>query len=146
MAHWVCRGAGRVISKPCLACRGAGRVGRQRKITAKISDRTGPTTKFGTVRPTVATLITDLKNNALLDKTLIVYGSPMADSNLHSHRRCPLVLLGHANGQLAGNMHVKAPDGTPMANALLSVAHTLGMDDMKSLGDSTNSFSFVADA
>ena len=85
-------------------------------------------------------------DSTLLDKTLIVYGSPMADSNLHSHRRCPLVLLGHANGQLAGNMHVKAPDGTPMANALLSVAHTLGMDDMKSLGDSTNSFSFVADA
>ncbi len=85
-------------------------------------------------------------DSTLLDKTLIVYGSPMADSNLHSHRRCPLVLLGHANGQLAGNMHVKAADGTPMANALLSVAHTLGMDDMKSLGDSTNSFSFVADA
>jgi hypothetical protein len=85
-------------------------------------------------------------DSTLLDKTLIVYGSPMADSNLHSHRRCPLVLLGHANGQLAGNMHVKAPDGTPMANALLSVAHTLGMDDMKNLGDSTNSFSFVADA
>ena len=55
----------------------------------------------------------------MLDKTLIMYGSPMGDSNLHNHRRCPLILLGHANGQLAGNMHIKAPDGTPMANALL---------------------------
>jgi hypothetical protein len=85
-------------------------------------------------------------DSTLLDKTLVVYGSPMADSNLHSHRRCPLILLGHANGQLAGNVHVKAPDGTPMANALLNVAHTLGMDDMKGLGDSTGTFSFVADA
>jgi hypothetical protein len=32
---------------------------------------------------------------------------------------------------------VKAADGTPMANALLTVAHALGLDDMKSLGDST---------
>jgi hypothetical protein len=73
----------------------------------------------------------------LLDKTLIMYGSPMADSNLHSHRRCPLILLGGANGQLEGNMHLKAPDGTPMANAMLSVMHKLGLDDVKSFGDST---------
>ena len=73
----------------------------------------------------------------LLDKTMIVYGSPMADSNLHSHRRCPLVLLGGANGKLEGNLHVKAGEGTPMANALLGVAHNLGMDDVKSFGDST---------
>ena len=73
----------------------------------------------------------------MLDKTMIIYGSPMADSNLHSHRRCPLIVLGHANGQLAGNQHVIAPDGTPMANAMLSMMHKLGMNDIKQLGDST---------
>lgn len=73
----------------------------------------------------------------MLDKTMIIYGSPMADSNLHNHRRCPLIVLGHANGQLAGNQHVIAPDGTPMANAMLSMMHKLGMNDMKQLGDST---------
>jgi molecular chaperone DnaJ len=31
-----CRGAGRVVSKPCLTCHGAGRVSRERKITVKI--------------------------------------------------------------------------------------------------------------
>jgi hypothetical protein len=82
----------------------------------------------------------------LLDKTLIVYGSPMGDSNLHNHRRCPLILLGGANGKLDGNTHIKAPDGTPMANALLTVAHTLGMDDMKTLGDSTGTLSVAANA
>ena len=76
-------------------------------------------------------------DRSLLDKTLIVYGSPMGDSNLHNHRRCPLILLGGANGKLEGNTHIKAPDGTPMANALLTVAHTLGLDDMKTFGDST---------
>ena len=76
----------------------------------------------------------------LLDKTLIVYGSPMADGNVHNHRRCPLILLGGANGRLQGNLHLKAPDGTPMANVMLSLLHTLGIDDMDSLGDSTGEF------
>ncbi|MCA0377441.1 MAG: DUF1552 domain-containing protein [Gemmatimonadetes bacterium] len=73
----------------------------------------------------------------MLDKTMILYGSPMGDSNLHNHRRCPLIVLGKAEGRLAGNLHIKAPDGTPMANAMLGMAHTLGLDDMKTFGDST---------
>src|SRR5690606_7480722 len=36
----------------------------------------------------------------LLDKTLILYGSPMGDPNIHNHRRCPLILLGGANGRI----------------------------------------------
>ena len=34
-------------------------------------------------------------------------------------------------------MHLKAPDGTPMANAFLTVMHKLGMDDINTFGDST---------
>jgi len=75
----------------------------------------------------------------LLEKTAIVYGSPMGDPNLHNHRRCPLVLLGHGAG-LEGNLHLKAPDGTPMANAMLALLHRLGLDDLKSFGDSTGEF------
>src|SRR3954467_538576 len=80
----------------------------------------------------------------MLDKTLIMYGSPMGDSNLHNHRRCPLILLGKANGQLAGNMHYKAPDGTPMANVMLSAMHKLGMNQVESFGDSTDTFNLNA--
>lgn len=72
----------------------------------------------------------------MLDKTMIIYGSPMGDSNLHNHRRCPLIVLGKAENRLTGNLHIKAPDGTPMANAMLSMMHTLGMEDMTSFGDS----------
>ena len=79
----------------------------------------------------------------LLEKTMIVYGSPMADGNLHNHRRCPMLLLGHANGQLAGNMHLKAPDGTPMANVMLSLMHKLGRDDIQSFGDSSGEFALT---
>ena len=80
----------------------------------------------------------------LLDKTLVIYGSAMADSNLHNHRRCPLFLAGGAGGQLKGNLHLRAEDGTPMANVMLSLLHKLGMSDLESFGDSTGEFSFAA--
>jgi uncharacterized protein DUF1552 len=73
----------------------------------------------------------------LLDRSLVMFGSPMADSNLHNHRRCPLILLGGGNGILEGNLHLKAADGTPMANAMLTVLQELGLDDMENFGDST---------
>ena len=73
----------------------------------------------------------------LLDKSVVLYGSGMGDPNLHNHKRCPLLLFGHANGRLAGGAHISAPDGTPMANAMLSVLHALGHDDLPTFGDST---------
>ena len=77
---------------------------------------------------------------SLLDKTVVLWGSPMADANLHNHRRCPLIMLGKGNGILEGGLHLKAPDGTPMANVMLSLMHGLGME-METFGDSTGEFS-----
>ena len=82
----------------------------------------------------------------MLDKTMIIYGSPMGDPNVHNHRRCPLMLLGKAENRLAGNLHIKAPDGTPMANAMLSMMHTLGMNDLTTFGDSTGALNLNAHA
>ena len=79
----------------------------------------------------------------LLDKSMIIYGSPMGDPNVHNHKRCPLFVVGGANGQLAGNLHLKAPDGTPMANAMLTLMHKLGLDDMKTFGNSTGEYSLT---
>jgi len=73
----------------------------------------------------------------LLDHSAIIYGSPMGNSNLHNHKRCPLFIAGHAGGALKGNLHVKAADGTPMANAMLTLLHGLGLDDLDRFGDST---------
>jgi hypothetical protein len=94
---------------------------------------------------TVPHLLERLKNTVegegrLIDRTAIVWGSPMGDPNLHNHRRCPLILMGRANGALEGGLHLRAPQGTPMANALLSLMHRIGHDDMESLGDSTGEF------
>jgi hypothetical protein len=79
---------------------------------------------------------------SLLEKTAIVYGSPMADGNVHNHRRAPLIVLSGVRDKLAGNIHVKAPDGTPMANAMLSFMHRFGMDDVVSFGDSSGELTF----
>ena len=82
----------------------------------------------------------------LLDKTMIVYGSPMGDPNVHNHKRCPLFVVGGAHGRMEGNLHLRAAPGTPMANVMLSLMHRLGMDDMTSFGNSTGSFSFAETA
>jgi hypothetical protein len=87
-------------------------------------------------------LLEKLKNTpdgdgTLLDNSIVLYGSPMADSNIHNHRRAPLFVAGHAGGRLKGGVHIKAPDGTPMANAMLTMLHMLGRDDLEKFGDST---------
>lgn len=83
---------------------------------------------------------TEDANGSLLDNTVVLWGSPMGDANLHNHRRCPLIFLGGGNGILKGGAHYKAPDGTPMANAFLTLLHRMGHDDVRSFGDSTGEF------
>jgi hypothetical protein len=72
----------------------------------------------------------------LLDHSLILYGSPMGDSNTHNHRRLPLFLAGRASGSVKGNLHRVCAPGTPQANALLTVMQRLGVR-VESFGDST---------
>jgi hypothetical protein len=72
----------------------------------------------------------------LLDHSLVLYGSAMGDSNVHAHRRVPFLLAGHASGAVKGNLHVRCNEGTPQANALLTVLQKLGIQQ-EVLGDST---------
>ncbi|HUE84538.1 MAG TPA: DUF1552 domain-containing protein [Vicinamibacterales bacterium] len=80
----------------------------------------------------------------LLDKTLVLYGSPMAVGNTHNHRNCPLILLGRGGGVVEPGVHVKAPKDTPMANVMLTLLHRLGLEELTSFGDSSGEFSFSA--
>ena len=82
-------------------------------------------------------------DQSLLDKTMVIYGSPMGDPNVHNHKRCPLFVVGGANGRIEGNMHLRAAPGTPMANVMLTLMHKLGLDDIESFGDSTDDFSLT---
>jgi hypothetical protein len=92
-----------------------------------------------------------LKNTAdgesnLLDNTLVIYGSPMGNPNVHNHKRCPLLFAGRAGGQLKGGLHLRAADATPMANVFLTALHALGVDDMDRFGDSTGEFDLTGSA
>ena len=80
---------------------------------------------------------------SLLDKTMVIYGSPMGDPNVHNHLHVPFLVAGGANGKHERNLHLRAPDGTPLANVMLTLLHQLGMDDMESFGDSTGTFALT---
>ena len=70
----------------------------------------------------------------LLDHSLVMYGSPMGDSNVHNHKRVPVFLAGHGGG-VKGNLHLREKDGTPMANIMLTMLQKLGMP-VTQFGDS----------
>ena len=83
-------------------------------------------------------------DGTVLDNTLIMYGSPMGNPNVHNHKRCPLLLAGHAGGALKGGLHIKAADGTPMANSFLDALHKIGLDDLQAFGDSSGALDLNA--
>lgn len=62
----------------------------------------------------------------LLDNTVVVFGSEIADGNAHSHTDMPLLLAGRAGGQLATGQHLRFPDGTPLANLYLTLLDMMG--------------------
>ena len=47
-------------------------------------------------------------DGTLLDNTVLLYGSPMGDSNLHNHKRVPFFIAGRAGGAIPGR---RAPEG-----------------------------------
>jgi hypothetical protein len=67
-------------------------------------------------------------DGTLLDHSLIVYGSGMSDGNGHTGAPLPHVLIGGDAGQMKGNRHLVTPDGTPMANLLLTVSQKFGVE------------------
>jgi hypothetical protein len=83
-------------------------------------------------------------DGTLLDSTLLIYGSPMGDSNLHNHKRVPFFMAGRAGGALKGGLHLKAPNATPLANVMLAVLRALGFEDLERFGDSEGAFELDA--
>jgi Protein of unknown function (DUF1552) len=72
----------------------------------------------------------------LLDHAIILYGSDMANSDMHNHTPLPQVLLGHGCGTIKGGQHLAYPQDSVHANLLLTMLHRAGVP-AKSHGDST---------
>ena len=72
----------------------------------------------------------------LLDHSLMLYGSPMSNSNAHDHYPLPVAVFGRGAGRYQGNTHIVAKPRTPMANLFMSIAAKQDIE-LDSFGDST---------
>jgi hypothetical protein len=74
-------------------------------------------------------------DGTMLDHSLFLYGSNMANSNAHNHYPLPTVLVGGWK-TVKGGQHIVPPERTPLANVLLTLLDRVGIPQEK-LGDST---------
>ena len=72
-----------------------------------------------------------------LDHSLVVFGSSISESNIHTHDDLPIVVAGTANGQLKGNRHLVYGKETPLNNLFLSMFDLAGLPHVDGFGDST---------
>lgn len=79
-------------------------------------------------------------NGSLLDNSMIVYGSGLADGNRHAHDNLPILLCGGGGGTLSSGRHVRVPKETPMANLFLEMMERMGVHQDR-FGDSTGRLS-----
>jgi hypothetical protein len=73
---------------------------------------------------------------SLLDNSMIVYGSGMADGNAHAHADIPTLLFGKGGGTIDSGRHVLCPSNTPVCNLWLSLMDRMGVQADR-FGDST---------
>jgi hypothetical protein len=60
-------------------------------------------------------------DGSLLDHSMFLYGSGMANGNQHTHNPLPMALVGGASGRLKGNRHIQLKKDTPLGNGLLAM-------------------------
>src|SRR5262249_37573469 len=77
----------------------------------------------------------------LLDHSLVLFGSSISESNIHTHDDLPIVLAGSANGQPHGNRHLVYPKETPLNNLFLNMFDLAGLPHVDGFGDSTGRLS-----
>jgi Protein of unknown function (DUF1552) len=82
-------------------------------------------------------------DGSLLDHSIIVYGSGLADGNRHTHEDLPVLIVGRG-GNLRRGTHVVYPKDTPMTNLFLTLLDQVGVHPEK-LGDSTGRVEHLTD-
>jgi hypothetical protein len=76
-------------------------------------------------------------DGTMLDHSLVLFGSSLSESNIHTHDDLPIVLAGGASGRLKGNRHLVYPKDTPLNNLFLNMFDLAGMPPVDGFGDST---------
>lgn len=75
-------------------------------------------------------------DGTLLDRSMILYGCGIADSNRHTHEKLPILVMGGANGTIATGRHLELKQDTPVANLFLAMMNRTNVK-RESFGDST---------
>jgi len=72
----------------------------------------------------------------LLDRSMIVYGAGISDSNRHIHENLPVLVVGKGNGKLTSGKHIDFQRDAPVPNLHLALLDRIGVHP-ECLGDST---------
>jgi hypothetical protein len=83
-------------------------------------------------------------DGTLLDHTMAVYGSAIADGNSHTHTNLPVVLAGHGGGKLTPGRHIVYAKGTPMTNLYVALMEHMDVPTEK-LGDSNGKLEHLSE-
>ena len=78
----------------------------------------------------------DVDGKSLLDNSMIVYGSGIADGNRHNHDDLPIIVGGGGGGALTPWRHVDLRGEVPLSNLYVRMLNEFGVS-AKSFGDST---------
>jgi hypothetical protein len=81
-------------------------------------------------------------NRTILDDSIILFGSNMANSDAHNNDPLPQALIGKGGG-LKGNQHLAYPANTPHANILVTMLNRAGVpsQDYEKFADNTGPLS-----
>jgi hypothetical protein len=84
-------------------------------------------------------------DGSMLDHSIILFGSNMANSDAHNADPLPQMLLGRGYGRVKGGQHLHYPQDTPHANLLVTILDRAGVpaEDFKNFADSTGPLSEV---
>ncbi|HEV8396253.1 MAG TPA: DUF1552 domain-containing protein [Vicinamibacterales bacterium] len=80
-------------------------------------------------------------NGNVLDNSIILFGSNMANSDAHNNDPLPQALIGKGGG-IKGNQHLHYPQDTPHANILVTMLSRAGVpaSDIEKFADNTGAF------
>ncbi len=72
----------------------------------------------------------------LLDNTMLVFGSAIADPNRHAHEELPMIMAGRGGGSINPGRFIRYPENTPLNNLWMSMLERFGTPAER-IGDST---------
>jgi len=83
-------------------------------------------------------------DGTLLDHSMVVYGSAIADGNKHTHEALPVLLAGRGGGGIKSGRHVVYAKQTPLTNLYLTLLDRMGVRP-ETIGDSTGRVEHLSD-